>query len=72
MSRSEVFLAQVEAFLERTGMTPTAFGKAALNDPNFIRDLRQGRKPNLDLVEHIQEFMAQFDRAALFEGEVPK
>jgi hypothetical protein len=68
MTRSAVFLQQVEAFLERTGMSPTAFGKAACNDPNFVPDLRKGRKPNLDLVESIQKFMTQHDHNVLFEG----
>ncbi|WP_165421441.1 hypothetical protein [Bradyrhizobium sp. Leo170] len=53
-------------------MSPTAFGRLVLNDPNFVRDLRRGRKPNLDLVEHVHEFMAQHDGAALFASETPK
>jgi hypothetical protein len=68
MSRSAVFLQQVETFLERTGMSPTAFGKAALNDPNFVFDLRCGRRPNLDLVDTIQAFMAKHDRDKVFES----
>lgn len=70
MTRSAVFLHQIETFLTRTGMSPTAFGKAACNDPNFVHDLRKkGRRPNLDLVEAVQEFMAKADRTSLFEGE---
>jgi hypothetical protein len=70
MNRSTVFHHQVEAFLTRTGMSPTRFGMSALNDPNFVSDLRRkGRKPNLDLCEKVLVFMANYDREALFEGE---
>ncbi|MGY3615711.1 hypothetical protein [Bradyrhizobium sp. USDA 10063] len=64
-SRTAAFLAQIEAFLTRTGLPPTVFGKVVLNDPNFVKDLRQGRRPNLDLVEHVEAFMAQFDDEVL-------
>lgn len=33
----------VEAFLEATGMTPTFFGREAMNDPQFVTELRAGR-----------------------------
>lgn len=57
MTQSELFLADIDAFLERSGMTATAFGRAALNDPNFVGDLRQGRKPNLGLVDRVHAFI---------------
>jgi Meiotically up-regulated gene 113 len=36
-------LAEIEAFLADTGMTPTAFGREALGDPGFVFGLRSGR-----------------------------
>jgi len=57
MTHAEQFLADIEAFLERTGTTASAFGKSAVNDPNFVGDLREGRKPNLGLVDRVHEFM---------------
>lgn len=52
------FLNEIEAFLERQGLSATAFGRLALKDPNFVGDLRAGRKPNLGVVERVQNFMA--------------
>ena len=60
---AQQFLSQVEAFLKRTGMPPTVFGKAALKDPNFVFDLRSGRNPTLDLCDRVVKFMAANDRA---------
>jgi hypothetical protein len=54
---AERFLSEIDAFLTRKGMTPSAFGKAALNDPNFVADLRAGRMPNLGLVERVHTFI---------------
>jgi predicted transcriptional regulator len=39
------FASQVEAFLERTGMKASRFGREAANDPHFVYTLRKGRKP---------------------------
>ena len=38
-------------------MTATSFGKSALGDPNFVFDLRNGRVPNLVVVDRIQQFI---------------
>lgn len=57
MSHLQSFIDQVEAFLERSAMTPTAFGKAALSDPNFVFDLRNGRVPNLTVVDRVERFI---------------
>ena len=54
----------IEAFRARTGMSVTAFGTAALNDPNFIGDLRRGRMPSLVLIDRVREFMKQGADAA--------
>ena len=37
-------LRAIELYLERTGKTPTRFGKEALGDPMLLRDLREGRQ----------------------------
>jgi hypothetical protein len=54
----DVFLAEIEAFLQRARMSPSGFGRAAFGDPNFVRDLRGGRAPSLRLVDRARAFMA--------------
>jgi hypothetical protein len=61
MTHAEQFLADVEAFLTRSGMKATAFGTAAVSDPSFVPDLRNGRKPNLGLVDKVHAFIAAYD-----------
>lgn len=58
---AESFLDEIDAFLTRKGMSASAFGKAALNDPNFVGDLRAGRMPNLGLVERVNTFIRAQD-----------
>ena len=67
MSRTEAFLAEIERFLAETGMNATAFGRAAANDPNFVGDLRNGRKPNFGTADRVDEFMRRY-RAAPATG----
>jgi hypothetical protein len=61
MTQSERFLEAVEAFLTRSGMTATAFGTAALNDPSFVPNLRNGRSPRLALVDKVHAFIQAHD-----------
>lgn len=50
-------LNEVEAFLEHTGMTPTAFGVHALNDPTLVRELRTGRECKWSTRQKILDFI---------------
>ncbi|MEA3016566.1 MAG: hypothetical protein QOI38_1288 [Sphingomonadales bacterium] len=38
-------LYRVERHLRRSGLTATAFGRKVMNDPGFVRHLRNGREP---------------------------
>lgn len=51
------FLEEIEAFLAETQTSATAFGKAALNDPPFVADLREGRNVTLATVEKCRAFI---------------
>jgi hypothetical protein len=57
-SSAKAFLAEIEAFLHQARVSPSGFGRAALGDPNFVRDLRGGRAPSLRLVDRARAFMA--------------
>jgi hypothetical protein len=64
MDPTAQFIAEIDAFLERSGMTPTVFGKTALKDPNFVGDLKKkGRQPTLGVVGRVHEFIRANDRA---------
>lgn len=54
-------LKDIEKFLTDTGMLPTAFGKDALNDPNFVFDLRQGRDYRNSTAERIKNFIENYN-----------
>jgi hypothetical protein len=57
-SSAQAFLAEIEDFLRGARISPSGFGRAALGDPNFVRDLRGGRAPSLRLVDRVRAFMA--------------
>lgn len=62
MTTTAQFLAHIDAFLERSGMAATRFGKAAVGDPNFVHDVRSGRSPSLALVERVNAFIEQCEQ----------
>jgi hypothetical protein len=51
-------LARVEAHLAQTKLAPSKFGLQAVGDPNFVRDLRQGREPRRRTVERVMAKLA--------------
>jgi sulfate adenylyltransferase subunit 2 len=63
-SSADAFLAEIEAFLAGERVSSSTFGRAAVGDPNFVRDLREGRAPGLRLVDRARAFMAGRRRAA--------
>jgi hypothetical protein len=63
-SSADAFLAEIEAFLARERVPSSMFGRAAVGDPNFVRDLRDGRAPSLRLVDRARAYMAGRRRAA--------
>jgi sulfate adenylyltransferase subunit 2 len=56
-SSTAAFLSEIEAFLAREGARPSTFGRAAVGDPNFVRELRDGRAPSLRLVDRARAYM---------------
>lgn len=40
-----LLLRRIELYLKRSETPATAFGRAAVNDPRFVHDLRRGREP---------------------------
>ena len=46
MSQPSLLL-EIDRYLRRTGMRETTFGRAAVNDPRLVGDLRRGRVPGV-------------------------
>lgn len=63
MLTPDEFRELIEAFLARSGMTPTRFGIDAVRDPNFVHDIRKGRVPSLGVAGAVVRFMEDRDRA---------
>jgi hypothetical protein len=61
---TDPLLAEVEAFLKASEMTPTAFGVAALNDPTLVHEMRRGRECKRATRARIKDFMVSAQRAA--------
>lgn len=57
MVSQEQFASAIEKFLSDTGMSPTAFGKAAAGDPTLVFEIRRGRSCSLNLATRITQFM---------------
>jgi sulfate adenylyltransferase subunit 2 len=53
------FLSEIEAFLASAGLEPTALGKQALGDPNFVFDLRKGRSPSTRTIDKVRGWIAR-------------
>ena len=58
-SVAQSFLAEIERFLSSAGVDPSALGKQALGDPNFVFDLRKGRSPSTRTIDKVRSWIAQ-------------
>lgn len=50
-------LAAIEAHCAKNGIAESTFGALALNDPNFVTDLRSGREPRRKTVNRAFDFI---------------
>lgn len=50
-------LSAIQAHCAKTGMGESTFGTLALNDPNFVRNLRDGREPRSKTVRRAFDFI---------------
>ena len=57
LNPTEILLAEVNAFLDRSGMAAARLGKDAIGDPNFVRHLRAGREPRFGTAQRVREFI---------------
>jgi hypothetical protein len=51
---------KIEAFCTEHGLSDGQFGILALNDKNFVPQLREGRDVRLSTLERVQGFMAAY------------
>jgi predicted transcriptional regulator len=52
------FLAEIERFLEATGMPPTNLGLASVNDGHLVRKLRAGLvDPRASTIDKVRKYM---------------
>ncbi len=58
-----MLIRKIEKFLRRTGMPPTKFGRLAVRDPGFVRELRNGREPGIRMERRVEHFMNEFGEA---------
>jgi hypothetical protein len=49
----------VDEHLKATATPPSTFGLKAVGDPNFVRNLRNGREPRSRVVERVVKFIEQ-------------
>jgi hypothetical protein len=50
-------------FIDRHSMSPITFGRLALKDPHFVRDLRGGRRVWPETEAKVRTFMADYSPA---------
>jgi len=61
MTRStDKLLSEIETFIEKHRMSPTAFGEASMGDRHLVRRLKGGGSVTLDTADRLRIFMADY------------
>lgn len=66
---TDPLLDEVTAFCEQAGVAWSAFGEAAVGDPNFVFDLKAGREPRRRVRDRVADYMATGTTWASLKGE---
>lgn len=53
-------IAAIETFIADHSMSPVTFGRKAMNDPHFVRDIRAGRRVWPETEAKARTFMAAY------------
>jgi len=61
MSLTAQVLSEIEAFLQRAQMTPSGFGRRAMNDEKFVFRLRQGGNVTAKSLDRARDFIRDQD-----------
>lgn len=57
---SSTLIDQIDAFVDLHGMSPITFGRKALGDPHFVKELREGRDIRVSTLDRVQNFMLTY------------
>lgn len=57
-------VADIEAFASQHDMPETTFGRRAMGDPHFMRDIRRDRCLRPESVEKVRRFMRDYAQSA--------
>ncbi len=57
-------VAEIDAFLTDHAMSPITFGREAMRDPHFVRDVRNGRRTFRETEQKVRQYMAAYSRPA--------
>lgn len=57
MSLLETFTREVNLFIKTHGMRHTTFGSMAMNDPSFVKRLREGMQVKAPTIDKVRNFM---------------
>lgn len=60
-----MLLDRIEKHLKSHRMPPTRFGRAAVGDPRFVFDLRDGREPRSTTIRRVTEYLDSQEREQL-------
>jgi hypothetical protein len=61
---TDPILADIDACLERSGLTDTGFSRRCLGDPTLVRKLRRGRGVRPTTRKRILDFINQISQSA--------
>lgn len=58
----------IERYLRRSGVSASAFGRAVMKDPAFVRQLRNGRELRPETIARIESFLDEAERVRKMTG----
>jgi predicted transcriptional regulator len=57
---TETFRKEIDLFLKTSGMKPSVFGRAVLNDPAFVTTIRNGKSPRAETIDRVRNWISDY------------
>lgn len=58
-----MLLPQINHYLRQRNLSPSRFGREAVNDPRFVHDLRNGREPRPPTIARVRAYLERVEVA---------
>ena len=72
MDLNQDLIGEIDAFMARTGLRPTAIGRRVFGNPHVVRRIQSGENVTVRTITKLRAFMASYQAPAASDQEAQR